>query len=1218
MRTGLALFLALTLPTLASAQNGRLQRIADAIVEATVPATDDPDVLATQLLTAARGAARSSASALAFPMVDRVAARLAAPDEALRLLDEYLAAEPHGLGAHAARRSKSRILRRLGRLDAARAIGTNDSYAGHFVVVGPFGDSGDDYLGVPFAPEFAFPEPDRAMPGRFGPVRSRVVRRQTHRTTIRMRREKDRNHDGCYYALNQVRTDAATAGYLEITTGGSFELFVNGTPTARVFRAEDRTPNRRAVPIRLAAGNNAILVKTVENGEDTLALRYLDAAGHPLAVTELTSHAPLPVTTEAPDVPELGPLVDGCRVLADTARAAAPEQRTLFSLAALFACLNGSHIDTALEILHGFDDEVLESARFRLALAVAVERSTTLPRELRSARVRSLVESVRDALPDHHTARLRAARLLADEDRREDAVKLLQERVASHPGEAATYATLYSLLRGLRFEAEARSICETWARRVPHDERPTLTLARILSRGGAQREALKLVNAALERHPGSTTLQRRALDLAIELDDTAMRDRMLAALYADDPSGLPAQRSRAQSLHRSSDFEAGLELDRQLVEHPDADTRTIIDAAVRLERSGDSDAAVAAYRRALEADPSRHADRRTARRLTSEGHAPEFPWIARFRRDADALIRAFEPTERERGSSSSLLLDQMIVRFYPDGSHVVETHEVRRLNDLRGVEAYEEAGGAANADEVLRVRTVTASGESFVPNRVRGSFQMPRIEPGAIIEQHYRDFRGAAGENPWRGASFMFQSAWEPYLLSELVVILPPDHPGTFRLRRFDGTREQVTLSDGYVAHVFRCEDVPRLETESMTPPVDELVPMVAYGEDTDFAASARAAYRSAVERARTSPWVAEQTRSICDGIEGDLARAKALHAWVHENIPQSRGPANPTSIVLRKQGPRFFLLVAMLQEAGVPFRHVVAKPTIEGVSDEALPLFDGGDEFPAPGVLAEPRGGEPFWMFVDDARFQTMGMIFPERLGAAALILGPGTHRLTRLPGGQRAPDLGWRFRGTLRVTESGGADFEIEIRKLGDTGLSLADQGRDWPKAQSSVIARQIASQVVPGWTVTGADIGDLTPGQHFSAKAQLQRRTAIQSAGDSTFLPLPLTPLDFVKNFADKAERTLPMRLTILDADDQEIVIDPGEHFEITTVPDGVSYRSEQIDYALTFTRVGRKVKITRRTEQRPGRIDPQDYDGWRRMLRRIDLAEKTRIGLRRRAR
>ena len=99
------------------------------------------------------------------------------------------------------------------------------------------------------------------------------------------------------------------------------------------------------------------------------------------------------------------------------------------------------------------------------------------------------------------------------------------------------------------------------------------------------------------------------------------------------------------------------------------------------------------------------------------------------------MVAAFQPTERETGASSTLLLDRMVVAFRPDGSYVREVHQVRRLNDQAGVAAHEEARAAADADEVIRLRTILPDGTSVVPKRVAGSFAMPRLAPGAFVEE---------------------------------------------------------------------------------------------------------------------------------------------------------------------------------------------------------------------------------------------------------------------------------------------------------------------------------------------------------------------------------------------------------------------------------------------------------------------------------------------------
>ena len=711
-----------------------LSAVAAAIVAAQVPATDDPDHLAQQLLETAITAATSPTTELLVEEARRLLPALQRPAECLRHVAALLAAKPHALGARAARSLEASLLVRLGRKQDALALRTYAGQADALIAIGPLGDEGDDFNGMVLSPEFAFPAAGTTLAGRYGPVQPRVVRRRPMQRLIDLA-PRSQPHSGCFYGLHQVEATEDVSCYLELVCPGSFELFVNGERSQHLNRRIRRIPPIVRIPIALGAGLNHVLVKTTTNSRSELGLRYIDAAGR--AVTGLTPlgdrstirphRAPVELVADAP-------FRDGLSALEDAAKRAAPPTRTMLALAATLAAFRSQDIERGIRVLNLLEAAPPTEGIPALAFARALEAATPLPAEIRRARARRIVERVTAELPEHHHALMQRARHLQDQDRREAAVRLLQARVTSGDAGPATFNSLHRMLRSLRFKAEATRLLRTWRAACPGDARPLLALLRDREGGGDARGALAQAVKALETLPHDT-VRRRALRLATRLGDAATTLAQLDALYAFEPDGLAALVARSTALRGLGRTSAAVAIDRRIAELETADAAAVRLAADRLLAAGADGAALAAHRRSLALDPSQHDLRRLIARLEGREELAEF---TRFRRDASALIAAFEPTERERGATSSLLLDQMLVRIYADGSMAEETHQLRRINDLRGVAQYQKAAAAARADEVVTVRTIGKDGSNYVPNRVADSFEMPRLEPGAFIEVKYR------------------------------------------------------------------------------------------------------------------------------------------------------------------------------------------------------------------------------------------------------------------------------------------------------------------------------------------------------------------------------------------------------------------------------------------------------------------------------------------------
>jgi tetratricopeptide (TPR) repeat protein len=1206
---------------LAAQEPGRTQAdhrfagLADALIEHAVPSRDDADAVAGRLIDAAAAVGRSAAAALAVEAVGTLVDDIDRPGEIEAALADLIAARPHALAEHAAEVLRERLLRWLGREREADAIAPYASFASHFVVVGPFGDGGDWFTGVPFPPELSFPSHGTVLQGRFGPVSRYTVERRPHERSVALAR-RGRSERGCFYALHRFELPVATQTWIELTTRGSFELFVNGHRVERLDRYESNVPNRLWLPATLVPGVNHVLVKTTHAEHDDLALRYLDAAGRPLPGLIERRDADTARSNAGPDdrLPDPAPLTDPLRALDAAAAVASGTVRDSLRVAALLATFATGHGSRGLELLHELDLDLPEDPRLRLAIARAWTGARELPFEIRSGRSRSLRESVAGALPHHHHALMQQAATLEDDDRPEEAVRLLLAHLDAGGGRA-TFARLHALTTRLGFRAEAEGVRERWLRSHPNDPRATLATLDARQTGGDHRGAFAAVNAALERLPGHATLQARALELAIQLGEARVAEQLTRLLGRDDPDGVAGLRRMATTERRLGDRDRSLDLFGRIAVDEAASASDVRDAGTWLLRGGRRAAALAAFRRSIELDGSQHDLRRLVTRLADDGD--DFPEIAGFRYDGDDVIARFVPSGRERAAASTLVLDQMIVRFHADGSRVEETHTIRRINDLRGVEAYEEAQRAARAGELVRLRTVAPDGRSYVPSRVAGTFSMPRLAPGAFVEEVYREFLPPPGAAPWRGPEFHFQSEREPYLLTELVVILPPSHPGTFRNRGFPGEPETSELPSGDQAFVFRLRDVPRIEHENLMPPLEEVVPNSVYGQDRSIGEVAREQWVRAVYGSRSSPWVAAATRAAIADIDGDLARARRVYEFAHDLVPDGRGAPDPTAILLRKQGPRFWLLLAMLREAEVPFRHAAAQPTPEQLRSEAPSGFVGDDTYDVPAALLEPRDGPPLWLFVDTPRHAPIGAIAAERAGAPVILVGPGgRHELRRLPARDPELDIGWQVGGELALDASGTASLTARVAMLGQSGFELAERIRNLEDDRRKLVGRSLAAQVFPGWTVVESSLARPATGERMQASVRLERRGALQPAGDEFALPLPLPASDLFQRYGDRGKRALPLRLTEIGRESWTVTVEPGTDLAIVGIPESVRVCTELLDYTLSFALLDGRLRIRRTIENRPGSIPATRFAEWVALLTRLDQAEQARIRIARR--
>ncbi|MHC5065460.1 MAG: fibroblast growth factor, partial [Planctomycetota bacterium] len=230
-----------------------MHALAEALIEAEIPARDDPDLVVAQLLEAATGLASSSAAQLAIESASGYSLFLTDPERALTSLEAFLQASPHPLAAQGAEAMRHQLLRRLGRLNPEEAETLFADYASDLIAIGPFGDEGDFYSAVPFSPELSFPESGETLEGRYGPIDSYRVTRNSRSSFIALNRP-GRDEQGCYYGLHQIHSDTEQAVYIELDCSGSFEAFLNGRLLARLDRLSGPGKRISYLPARLVAG----------------------------------------------------------------------------------------------------------------------------------------------------------------------------------------------------------------------------------------------------------------------------------------------------------------------------------------------------------------------------------------------------------------------------------------------------------------------------------------------------------------------------------------------------------------------------------------------------------------------------------------------------------------------------------------------------------------------------------------------------------------------------------------------------------------------------------------------------------------------------------------------------------------------------------------------------------------------------------------------------
>ena len=1183
-----------------------LQPFAAQYIAMSVPAEDRPDEAASRSLQAIDQVRTSAAAVYLATGLHGGRALLQKPAEQLAAVQALLVKpDLHGQLRSQLQWYHYGLLLAAGRNDEAAAADPVNGQPREFLCVGPFGGDDDDFQAVPFAPELLAWPADAQFSGTSKaprPVRLPIG-------TARVAPVDPRDGDtGCFYVLHRVRAEQVHHCYLSLWIRGAAEVFVNGVFVARVDEALGDGRAQHEVPIAFAAGCNHVVIKTCQRDRNDFEMHYVDARWSPVAgLVEVAATEPVQACAAAVAA-NLPPYVDGIAELeAALPKLLGQEQQSLQIAYGLVA----DHMGLREAQLAAIEDLEPADATLQLAAARLWRRQGLVPEDRRNAKARKLEEAAARQLDDTHFAMLRSrVGLLEEQDRREEALTRLWQVVAAGQAGPQTFRLLLGVAARAKFHAERDRILRSWQQALPNDPLVYHELALDCRKGGARRATAEYGERAIRLRPDIDEYLNSVYwpliasgdyDKAQELCDLVMPPVL------EDPS------DRTRRLLWSIGIAAAepdparwLQSTEQLLAQPRASGARLQSTADSLLRRGYLERAQRAYEAVLSRDPD---DLQVQRLLQRSLGAPEpGAAFAQFRHDGDAAIAAFRAAaaaevEGQQSAPATTLIEQRIVELYADGSRYEEMHELRRLNDPDGIEAYGNADAPAAADEVLLLRTIDAGGDVFVPVRMQQGYSMPRLEPGVFVEWRFREHVAAPADGVLAFEPHLFGSFADDILLSELVVIRPKGCKMEIRARGVEQPNEVLDLGDGREALRYAVEHIQRIVPDTAMPALAEMVPVVAAGRDQPIGSSLRTAAHRLASMTMPSPPIRRQVASLLAGIEAPAAQLQALHDFCHAQIAEARS-RSATETLLQRQGDRQQLLFAMLQTAGFELQSALCQTARQELYDADETLFaDENSYFTEWCVRLQKPGMAAIWLFFDAPRYSPPGWVSPSRSGSAVLVhTGTGTE-LARLPQTiQHVQHM--RIVGVGQVTAD-QLQVEVKLEMLGDNSYRAAEHFLQQPAAAQRQFARQFAQSMFQGWQVRKAEFLSLQPGGVVTVEATLRRR-GLQADGERSLLQMPLPESRFLAAFGPRPERQMPMRLT----SDLHLSWDLKLHLDgvqLAAVPAMLAIESGPLVYLQELQHDGETLMVKRRATMRPGRIPVSGLPSWSRTLERLERVE-----------
>lgn len=1162
--------------------------------------------------------------------------------------------------------------RRRGDLAGATRAIEGLGYISDWLVVGPFDNENKSGFDSILVPERELGQPvvlDRSYQGKEQAVRWRrspdVHRYGWLDLSAMLRPDSYVCALATTYLRDAAGSDRARPLSLWVGTSGSFKLYWNSELVLRDGAYRQLDADRLAVPVSLHPGTNRLTVKVC--GDDSplqLALRVAEPDGAPArglqvaatveaslaAASQQRLRQPAPAappagpgsTAVAPSEPEAEPATEPTpavwSVSTDPRNGRGPVQRFEAELAA--RPNDAALMEQYARYLKVTGGDPAASHQARDLARRSAEAEPTVARLLLAGSLaedrnqqRRWVTAARQQAkqPEEQVdALLAEARLARTGAHWQDAVPLYDRVLEIDPDNVPATLGKVDLYVEAGLKRTALATLERASLAQPHSVALLRALAGQLRALGRDTEAdeVEARYASLRFDDGGVLKQR--IDQAVARGDGARARRWCRRLLQSDPASAWAHGVVARALRALGD-EAGAvaTYGRGLAVAPDdvtllralselqgeagrrAEQVALLERILRLQPQAKG---VRAYLEHIE--PGRaHDDERYAwepERFLAERAAPDTEHARRTLRKltvttllSNGLARRFHQVVFQPLTDAAAALSRQYTFPYHADRQFVEVTTAKVYRADGSVDEAIERGTASADDPSLRMYTLQRT--YYV--------QFPRLEVGDVVELRYRvEDVAALGDSAEAFGEIEYLQAAEPVHDVEYVVVAPKSRSLHLSASTLKGLRRDERMRSDHRIIRFHAKHVPAIRPEPHMPPWPELAAHVHVSSFASWQALGRWYWGLAREQLDVDDEVRRRTREIVAGLGSDREKVAAVYAHAANETRyvalelgiEGIRPRRAALTLARGWGDckdKAALIISMLRELGIDAHMVVVRSGLRGrfATDTAsLAPFDHA-------VVYVPS----LDLYLDGtAQAAGTGELPGPVRGALGLRIAPQGATIVDLPEPAASASVE-RRRFELKVDKEGRIRF---VGKLSNQGVT-APGWRQRYQAESTRRERVVRD--------LGTDFGqaELLPGPTGLTLSQLEQleepvrlevrgtASAHREGGKVSVIVGPSYRL--AAQYASLAKRQHDLLVGPRRTLEEEWVLDlrPGQTVSSLPTPVKVSTRFGSFERAVQ--RTGQRVVVrTRLTLEQP-RVEPDQYERWRRFVTQVDSAAGPRV-------
>ncbi len=1010
---------------------------------------------------------------------------------------------------------------------------------------------------------------------------------------------------GAGYALTQFELEEARPVVLELLCADSFRLWFNGDAAIEADRVRGQDQVQYRVVVAGRPGQNRVLLKLSGIAATRFSLRLHEADGRPLArlpmgdTRSLSAIAARPAGGEAPAIE----FEDARARLAGNTDGKA---RRLAALAWL-ELARGNNLRN-FELVKEAAEAATDMPNAFLDLASALGRTNVLPDTVQRNEVRGAYERALKLAPRCASA---LVWLAIDRHRQGDSAAAFKDLVQARslaPRNPDVDLLLATLCRARGWDRERRQYMESAIAKGADDSEVLNDAADWHNEERRPLDALAMTEASLEADADQPRVRARLISLALQTGDEDRARELLEEDIASAPRDASARMKFARFL---SDAGARDEARSVLVECVDRfpqDARFPMAIGDLALAEGDTATARTWYQKLLDMRPESHRAREALNRLEGRSADPLFEEYRLATEPILARARTHDYAAEYPRAGSVALLDDLVLRFYEDGSSRMITHQLFLILNEEGIEQH---GTMRPRGTLHELRTIRPGGEILEPISLgTGEYTMPGLEPGAVVEWIYEERLPSLEGNPVRMPKFYFQDIdmKMPFVRSRYVVI-EPEGLDLQHLRLNYPWEPEVTRRDGDVIRIYDVLDLGQLKPEPGMPDPEENVPQVVLVEPRSWK-EVNQEFRLQ-SKVRVTGVVRQVAGTWVENVSGQAAQARLLYERINEWVRAPQGSGLPTHTLLERRGPRLPLYMAMLEALGIEYDYGRARRSPELDLDNPSWTWVRADLFPNPLVRVRPDDGPATWVALG-ARNQPYGEIPGRLFGAPVFVVDEGDGTIDYLPLTPSENEIRLSSEVDL-YPEADGYRGRIRIRFPSGMGAYLKERLRDMTTRESEAVQLNLVQGYLPGSRLEKGSFEGLGEvGRPLVFDGEVRSEGEMQQDGRNMLaFRLGFASMNLVQRLSTPGEREHAMLVDSHDFRSDVMRIHLGDDFRVVTLPEDI-----ELDHPLGFYRLESRQKptrvdITRTVNFGPARITPKAYPELMKLSREIDDRESDRI-------